>query len=213
MLNTRINKVIGVGLSKTGTSTLAICLEFLGFGPHQGFDRGLTGQVKKGNVAESLRLAEPAGFLEDSPWFSLFEELDHSYPNSKFILTLRKSSEAHARSNWQHTLRKGQRSEQEMEQRTAITKQRYEAHNSAVRKYFANRPDDLLEVCWEQGDGWQKLCPFLGVDVPLVPFPHANAKPKNAVAPLVKLIKRKRIYVARMKCDEKMRRIAQTISR
>ena len=200
-------------MSKTGTSTLAICLDFLGFGPHQGFDLDLTDQVKRGLFTDSLKLAETAGFLEDAPWFFLYEQLDKAHPNSKFILTLRESSEAHAISNWQHTLRKGQRVEQEKEQRIAITKQRYETHNRAVREYFANRPNDLLEICWETNDGWDKLCPFLGVDVPLVPFPHANAKPKNAAAPLIQLLNRKKIYVARMKCDQTIRRIAQTIGR
>lgn len=209
-LNTNLNKVIGVGMAKTGTSTLAICLEFLGFGPHQGFDAELSRQVKTGNIAESLKTAEPAGFLEDSPWLSLYKELDAAHSNSKFILTLRKSSEAHAISNWQHTLRKGQRFECEKEERIAITKQRYEAHNQAVRDYFANRPNDLLEVCWELGDGWDKICPFLGVEMPLIPFPHVNAKPKNVAAPIVKILNRKKIYIARMRWNQKLRLISNS---
>jgi hypothetical protein len=43
-----------------------------------------------------------------------------------------------------------------------------------VRAYFAGRPDDLLEVCWEAGDGWKELASFLGQPVPALPFPHLN---------------------------------------
>lgn len=208
LVNNRINKVIGIGMSKTGTSTLGICLEFLGFGPHKGFDSNLTEQVKRGDIANAIEVAKPAGFLEDSPWFFLYEELDRVYPDSKFILTLRKSSDAHAHSNWQHTLRYGQRELSEKEERIAITRKRYESHNSAVRSYFADRPEDLLEICWEKNEGWEKLCPFLGVDIPLVPIPHANAKPSKVAVPLAKLLKRKKVYVARMKIEQVARKLS-----
>jgi hypothetical protein len=51
---------------------------------------------------------------------------------------------------------------------------RYERHNKEVLEYFAKRPDDLLVFDLPKGDGWDKLCPFLGHDVPDEPFPHAN---------------------------------------
>ena len=68
-----------------------------------------------------------------------------------------------------------------------------------VREYFRNRPDDLLEVCWENNDGWDKLCTFLEVDKPTIAFPHANAKPKGPFSPLMKKLNRKKVYVLRMK--------------
>jgi len=48
----------------------------------------------------------------------------------------------------------------------------YEEHNEAVRAYFAGREEDFLEVCWEEGDGWEEICDFLGHDVPEAEFPH-----------------------------------------
>jgi len=30
----------------------------------------------------------------------------------------------------------------------------------------------LLVVCWENGDGWDKLCSFLNKRKPDEPFPH-----------------------------------------
>ena len=35
-------------------------------------------------------------------------------------------------------------------------------------------PDDLLVFDLPKGDGWEKLCGFLGHEVPDKPFPHAN---------------------------------------
>ena len=49
----------------------------------------------------------------------------------------------------------------------------YEHHNEAVRAYFAGT-DRLLDVCWEEGDGWDELTGFLGLPVPDAPFPHSN---------------------------------------
>ena len=49
----------------------------------------------------------------------------------------------------------------------------YEQHRDAAMRYFADRPDDLLVMDITAGDGWEKLCPFLGVDVPAdTPFPR-----------------------------------------
>jgi hypothetical protein len=34
--------------------------------------------------------------------------------------------------------------------------------------------DRLLVVKLEDGLGWKKICPFLGVDIPTVPYPRMN---------------------------------------
>jgi len=51
---------------------------------------------------------------------------------------------------------------------------RFETHNREVGEHFSNRTDDLLVMNLADGDGWDQLCPFLGKEVPPVPFPHAN---------------------------------------
>jgi hypothetical protein len=50
----------------------------------------------------------------------------------------------------------------------------YARHHADVRRYFRGRPDDLLEMNILEGDGWEKLCPFLGIPVSSEPFPHLN---------------------------------------
>ena len=54
-------------------------------------------------------------------------------------------------------------------------------------KYFINN--------WK-GDGWEKLCPFLGVDIPKISFPHANKsseREKDNAHPLSSRSIRKRL--------------------
>lgn len=208
-----INKVVCVGLSKTGTTTLDLCLSFLGFGPSLGYHGDLTAEVKKGSTTRAMECVQNAQYLQDSPWFLLFREIDEAYENCKFILTLRKDSDTHAISNWSHALRKGQRVESEKEEVLRITKERYESHNQAVREYFKNRPDDLLEVCWENQDCWEKLCPFLHCPIPLIRFPHSNSKPAsvNIFSPILKLPRRRRIYLMRMRSTETLLRAIKAV--
>lgn len=35
-------------------------------------------------------------------------------------------------------------------------------------------PEQLLVVKLEDGLGWEQICPFLGEDIPDVPYPRAN---------------------------------------
>ena len=47
----------------------------------------------------------------------------------------------------------------------------YEAHNALVKNVLP--PDRLLT--FDVSEGWEPLCAFLGVAVPLEPFPHSNS--------------------------------------
>jgi hypothetical protein len=46
-----------------------------------------------------------------------------------------------------------------------------------VKEYFRDRPDDLLVMNICAGEGWEKLCPFLGLAIPKVKFPHEFKTP------------------------------------
>src|SRR5206468_7692898 len=52
--------------------------------------------------------------------------------------------------------------------------ERYERHNREVIEYFNDRGNDLLILNITGGEGWEKLCPFLGKPVPRVRFPCVN---------------------------------------
>jgi hypothetical protein len=55
----------------------------------------------------------------------------------------------------------------------------YRAHLADVREHFRleGAAHLLLEVCWDDGDGWDAICPFLGAAVPDAAFPHENRAP------------------------------------
>ncbi len=54
----------------------------------------------------------------------------------------------------------------------------YENRNNEIIEYFADRPNDFLVINWEEGDGWDKLCNFLGYPIPDEPLPHMNKSKK-----------------------------------
>ena len=182
----RTAKVVGIGLPKTGTTSLGYCFRRFGF-KHQTFDMDLALKVKRNQIDDVLRVAEKHEAFEDWPWFLLYKEFDRRFPNSKFILTLRKDTETYVRSLQGHHEREGIRNKDWVKphwwdevhgQEPAqwdydYSARRYENHNRAVLEYFAGRINkDLLVVCWETGDGWETLSRFLKTRAPDEPFPH-----------------------------------------
>ena len=171
-------KVFGVGFHKTGTTSLAKALTLLGYkvtGPNRVSD-----PLISQNVYEiAFDLVEKFDAFQDNPWPIIFKELDEKYPGSKFILTLRPSGEW-IRSVARHfgaaetPMRKWIYGVGSPKGNEEIYLSRYERHNQEVLDYFRDRPDDLLVLHITEGDGWEKLCPFLKEDMPETPFPHAN---------------------------------------
>jgi hypothetical protein len=174
-------KVFGIGFHKTATTSLAGALGLLGYkvtGPNA---------VTKSNVEERAlrmagRLVKRYDAFQDNPWPLLYRQLDRRYPGSKFILTVR-PTDRWIRSVVDHfggtttPMREwiyGGVGDPAGHEEHYIA--RYERHNAEVRTYFAGRSHDLLEMDITAGDGWEKLCPFLGHPVPAEPFPSMNSK-------------------------------------
>lgn len=184
-------KVFGIGLPKTGTTTLAAMLRRLGY-DHAPYDPDLIRRVALGEREPLWRRVEAHQSFEDWPWPAVFEEIDRTVPTALFILTLRKdaatwlaSSQRHLRLNIERHGPNGAGPARMLwdtfsgpinpldhpERMCAF----YEAHAARVRAHFQDRPGKLLELCWETGDGWPDLCRFL--DRPAVegPLPHENS--------------------------------------
>lgn len=180
------NKVFGIGLQKTGTTTLGVSLKKLGYRGTT-YDWNLTKSFFEGNIEPLFAVADKYDSFEDWPWPLAFKELDERYPNSKFILTRRKSAEIWFESLKRHADRYDvtkyrkliyghEMPHQHKDEHIAF----YQAHNQAVREYFSSRPTDFIEVCWEEGDGWVELCSFLNIDdIPNKPFLHLNRSSKS----------------------------------
>ena len=178
-------KVFGIGMNKTGTTTLGVCLESLGFS-HTSYNLEMLRHVRRDELEPVIEFARGYDAFEDWPWPLIYRELDAAFPGSRFVLTTRLDVERWFGSLLRHADRTGP-----TEMRTLVYghampsanpeahRAMYESHNAAVRSYFADRPGDFLEVCWERGDGWRELCSFLGCPQPDIPFPHANQTPRG----------------------------------
>lgn len=182
-------KVFCIGFHKTGTTSLERALEYLGY-------RVIGRKRLKGlhHHAELLAaccdLVPRYNAFQDNPWPLFYRELDHRFPGSKFILTVR-PPEDWLRSQVKHFGDKISRMRHWIYGKGCpkgnedVYLERYNRHNAEVVEYFADRPKDLLVLDLTAGDGWTKICPFLGFPVPCVPFPRSNTaadrKERNTV--------------------------------
>lgn len=189
------NKIFEIGSPKTGTSSLHDALKILGLRV-KGYDRRLYLQCLNGDFEETFAQIERFDAFEDGPWhdFDLYKQFDTRHPGSKFILLERdvddwiKSHEAH------FSAQRGARGVAPIEnynaERARIIEDHLEKYAEAKR-YFANRPDDLLVMDISAGEGWEMLCPFLGLEVPAKAFPFSNRnsrlmRMRNYAAKLIK---------------------------
>src|SRR5437667_4671123 len=102
----RQSKVVGIGLPKTGTTTLGYCFRRFGY-KHRSYDMDLAAQAKRNELENVLAEAAKYEAFEDWPWFMIYRELDQRFANSKFILTLRKDRETYVASLKGHHEREG----------------------------------------------------------------------------------------------------------
>ena len=184
-------KIIGIGLPKTGTSSLHDALEILGFrSVHFPHDRQTVAQVRAGDYA--LDVLKKADAISDVPVPAIFPQLDAAFPGSKFIQTDRDvdpwiESERRAPFNNDRPAPGSARDFYRAilygvtdfhEQKFRLV---HERHGRLVGRYFTGtRARDLLRIDITRGDGWDKLCAFLHVPVPDMPFPRSNPAETSA---------------------------------
>jgi hypothetical protein len=202
-------KILGIGLSKTGTKSLIGALQQCGlrtahYIEHVCTMRGVgtwfSGDFEKDSLADCDAAA-------DLPIATYFAQLDRRYPGSKFILTVREIESwlNSVRKHWQRAPLKKKRihlgKKKSIEQYRRLLRLTtygmddfnedrfrwvYETHLKNVQAHFANRPNDLLilDICG--GEAWDRLGPFLGslVNRPqgTVQFPWENKAPESKSA-------------------------------
>lgn len=176
-------KIFCIGLSKTGTTSLARALKILGYKTkdNPGIVNYITGDLSSIDVS----VLEDNDAISDTPIPSFYRELDEKYPNSKFILTVRDME------GWLNSCKKQftqkladkqndahNRLFMDLYDSTVFDEEKfrrgYENFVAGVYRHFASRQKDLLTLDITAGDGWEMLCPFLGKPIPDVPFPKAN---------------------------------------
>jgi len=156
--------IFGIGLPKTGTSSLTNALYELGYTClHDArFVKYTIAENRNAGRHMLYGLTDKYDAFCDSPIPWMFKDIDAEYPGSKFIYTVRAKAEwlvsrvAHFGGTYDTHARK------------------YKEHMREVIEHFKDREDDILVYNLCAGLGWEPLCQFLNVDVPDVPFPHKN---------------------------------------
>ena len=190
--------VIGAGVGRTGTYSLRLAIDRLGFGPCHHMELVLENmpvQVPLWYAAVDGRpdwhtIYDGCESAVDWPTACFFRELRDAYPSARFVLTHR-SPESWAAS-FSATIQKlvAQRREAppemqdwlEMAERVITKtgfpigmdidalKRAFVAHNEAVK---AAIPAHRLLI-YQVSEGWGPLCEFLEAPVPTEPFPRTN---------------------------------------
>lgn len=182
-------KVFGIGLARTGTTSLHLALQILGYRSVH-FPSFNMRWVKAGilKLRNGYRTYDA---MSDAPVALLYKRLDREYPGSKFILTVRADREKWLDSVQNHkNFKPGNQIPRHLQllhkrlygypffDRNSY-RQAYVDHFKDVMSYFQNRPDDLLLMDITEGDSWEILCRFLGKPDPEQPFPHVNSSSES----------------------------------
>jgi sulfotransferase family protein len=181
-------KFLGVGLSKTGTSSLHYAFQSLKLRSIHYDRRRLYDVVMGRNPHPDFRIYDDVDAVCDLPSACFYEEFLAAYPDLRFILTVRDEDSWWA-SMEQHLLRNPVPSERED---PFIWKLRHFAYGTATAAEFIYRKkyrehnqrvidrlpaERLLVMNIVAGDGWEPLCRFMGRPVPAVPFPVKHVTP------------------------------------
>lgn len=194
-------KIIGTGFGRTGTNSMRLALNELGFGPchhmHEVIEKPLEVPywlaAAKGQPVDWNQVFEGYNSCVDWPSAAYWRELAEFYPEAKILLTTR--SEESWYKSITETIFKNMRDREgksledldpfsEMIERMVTqntfggditTKSHvidvYNANIKATQDAFS---DDRL-LTYSIGDGWEPLCTWLDVPVPETPFPKTNS--------------------------------------
>lgn len=193
--------VIGVGFPRTGTMSLKLALEQLGFGPcyHmiEVFQRPDDVPLWRAAAAGEPnwdRLFSGFRSTSDAPACIFWRKLIAQYPDARVVLTTRNPDlwyESFRETAYQaitHPERAPDEQHlavQEMARELILERllegcfedrQRaisiYREHNKAIRQEV----DPARLLVFDVLDGWEPLCGFLNVTPPPEPFPHINTR-------------------------------------
>lgn len=178
-------KVFGIGFQKTGTTTLGVIFDKLGYRTasyHQLRDFAAADQVDLAEVeARVLEVARTVDAAKDTPWPLFYQSLDQAFPGSKFIHVTRDrerwiQSAVNDFGTHENALHKAIYGAPCPVGFEALWLERYDRHNDEVKAYFADRPDDCLFLKLEDGISYEAVCDFLGEPRVGSGVPQANTR-------------------------------------
>ena len=191
-------QVIGAGFGRTGTLSLKLALEALGFGPcyhmleviRKPEHAAIWQRATRGEAVDWDALFADYQSGVDWPLCAFWEPLAAHYPNARVILSER-DPESWFRSACDTIFQvldkapAGDDASQGSMARELICERtfggRHHDRDHAIAVYEAHRqrvldgvpPQRLLR--FRAADGWPPLCEFLGVPVPEIPYPRVNS--------------------------------------
>jgi len=191
-------KVIGAGLGRTGTYSLKLALEELGFGPCHHMEEVLKDPMRQVPLWSAALQGKPdweatfEGYNSavDWPGAAFWQELADHYTEAKVILTVRSAESwsqsysetiskllstrdqapEHMRPWFDMALAVTAKSGVHGELDEAGLKKAFKDHEQAVRDAV---PSNRLLI-YQVMDGWQPLCKFLDRPIPDGAFPKSN---------------------------------------
>lgn len=193
-------EVIGIGLPRTGTMSLKLALEALGFGPCYHMIEVFSRPDHIEFWSDALETEPPWEELfrdfrstTDTPACFFWRQLTRQYPGAPCIVTTRDSGEWYDsfRSTVCEVVLNPENAPDDLHYRVQKMAKKlildtmfqgafydkatmislYEQHLSEVRRTISG---PLLE--FDVTEGWEPLCEFLSVEVPTVPFPFVNSR-------------------------------------
>ena len=177
-------KVFGIGLSRTGTTSLNEALNILGIKSLH--FPSFVGPLSYCGILKINAEHFDYDGLTDTPVAYSYKKLDKKFPGSKIIFTERDID------SWLTSCEKYKAFRPENQNPVALDllhkklywttifdeklfRKAYEKHKADVSNYFRNREDDLLRINITKGERWERLCIFLDKEIPQdTPFPHSN---------------------------------------
>lgn len=165
------HRIFGVGLSKTGTTSLCDALSVLGFKSiHYAPIARINGA--KAHLSWPWWI-DDYDAMPDLPVAAVYQELAIRFADSTFILTVRDEEEWLASARKHFSARAYEESKQKSKFAQGLQlnahmyggnifdenayRSAFRSHNNTVRQYFASYPK-FYELDIPGGDGWYELC-------------------------------------------------------
>ncbi|KHK91675.1 sulfotransferase family protein [Novosphingobium malaysiense] len=190
-------KIIGAGLGRTGTMSLKLALEHLGFGPCYHMSELLASARRNLPLWLDVVAGKPDwdtifdGYCSttDYPACNYWRELADHFPEAKIILTTRDPD------SWFNSVSETIFSPDHLASfqaepvgtfiRGTVTRDFADRihDRTFMTDFFARRNEEIIATIPAErllvlpvGAGWEPLCNFLGVEVPKGPYPRVNTE-------------------------------------
>ncbi len=195
-------EIIGAGFGRTGTHSLGLALEKLGFGPCYNINEifknpghgELWSSALDGKSVDWDYMFGSYKSMVEWPGVAFFDEILHHYPNSKVILTLRDPE------SWYESVQNtvfdslelsahnpdpNKRESQSLARRLVLEHTFEGRHwdKEYVLDIYRKHVHHIVEVVprerllkFDVKDGWKPLCDYLHKAIPAEPFPKVNER-------------------------------------